>query len=258
MRGGGSGGNDCTCGVLSGPARPQGVAQSMAWAEGAGAGAGARAKTTTGGRKAFSAVYVNRFGKHPSGSVIEFEGKGPRRENQRRPAARAQAADRSPGEGARLTAAGGTELSPEVGPRTHSRWKRSPEVGPRTHSRWKRSSFNPPPPVKSPRLPPEQAETKMPSDELLTKTDTNSNTRNVDVFTFSMSANSAATSGTKNTERSGKKNEVFRVIYKMLHENENLRIRLLNTSHKSTVDADITNRMKDSPKALDATPFGWV
>lgn len=189
-------------------------------------------------KNVFNAVYVNSFGKHVSGSVIEFAGKSPRQAEKRRAVARTPAAVRSPGGSAEANAKPPLKTAVTL------------------------ASFKPPAPVKSPVLSPGQAdvEKQMQNSGLSAKNGANiSAVGKADVFKFPVSVNSDATSGKKKSNDTlGKKREVFRVIYKMLHENENLRTRLLNTSHNCTVDVPTITNNKDSPTALDATPFGWV
>uniref|UniRef100_UPI00398E7D6E uncharacterized protein C5orf47-like n=1 Tax=Pristiophorus japonicus TaxID=55135 RepID=UPI00398E7D6E len=186
-------------------------------------------------KKGLSAVYVNRFGKHLSGTVIKFGGKGATEEEKTLPVLRQQTAVTSLGENKCRTAGGA---------------KPGLDAGLKGRSDMKRAAFLPPIHLKSPELSPEQVD----SGTLM------QNNENADVFKFPLPANNDAAKGKKRRQL-GKKREAFRVICKMLHENEILRTRLLTTSQKSTVVADeqtISEREKDSPKALDASPFGWV
>ncbi|XP_078267560.1 uncharacterized protein LOC144600064 [Rhinoraja longicauda] len=188
-------------------------------------------------KKAFSAVYVNRFGKHVSGSVIELAGKSPRQAEKRRADARTPGAVRSPGGSAAPVAAAGAKKPPL-------------KTAVKSRSRSTLASFKPPESVKSPVLLPGQAdvEIQIQNSGLSAK---NGTAGKADVFKFPVSVDSDATNGKKrNNNTFGKKREVFRVIYKMLHENENLRTRLLNSSHNSTVDVPTITNNKDFATAL--------
>ncbi|XP_038649392.1 uncharacterized protein LOC119964176 isoform X2 [Scyliorhinus canicula] len=175
-----------------------------------------------------SAVYVNRFGKHLSGAVIRF---GAKEEKKQR-----QAAVYSPeGSACPLTA------NPAL------------DVGVKSHREQKRTTFTPPTHVKSSELPLEQIDAGA----------VRQNNENADIFKFPLIGKSDAAKGKDRKQKSafGRKREAFRVIYKMLHENEKFRTRLQANSQKSTLVPDeqtMSESEKDSPKTLAQAEFYFL
>ncbi|XP_007904828.2 uncharacterized protein LOC103187230 isoform X2 [Callorhinchus milii] len=170
-------------------------------------------------KKALSAVYVNRFGKHSSGAVLRF---GDRAVEERNPLASKRPSASSGGETER--------------------------TGLRVGNRTKKSSFI------SPKLtiqksPPAQVDTR----KLL------QNNENADVFKFPLPVKSVAEK--QKPDMPAKKHEVFRVISKMLNENQKLRRRFLSNGHKNTKvteEEEISAKENGSTGTFDATLFGWV